>query len=73
MSLQKSLEEAVLHVQADSKILNEIVHGNDETSLATKDGDVKTLAKTIKEIERHIQNELDDLGATTDQINEALD
>ncbi|WP_019223967.1 hypothetical protein [Bartonella rattaustraliani] len=57
----------------DSKILHELVHGDDETNVPTEGGDVKTVAKTIKEIEEHIQSELDDLGATTDQIAQTLD
>ncbi|WP_412057333.1 hypothetical protein [Bartonella sp. DGB2] len=72
MNLQERLEAAIARVQADSKILHKLVHGDDETSVPTEGGDVKTVAKTIKEIEEHIQSELDDLGATTGQIMQAL-
>ncbi|WP_198003659.1 hypothetical protein, partial [Bartonella queenslandensis] len=72
MNLQERLEEAIARVQVDSKILHKVVHGDDQTSVPTEGGTVKTVAKTLKELEEHIESELDDLGATTDQIRQAL-
>ena len=51
MTLQTDLQEAVVRVQFDSQILHQIVHGNDQTVVPTEGGNVKTVAKAIKDIE----------------------
>lgn len=72
MTLQTDLQDAVARVQTDSHILHNIVHGNDQTLVPTEGGDVKTVAKAIKDIENTIQEGLSDLGATGEQLAEAV-
>lgn len=63
MTLQTDLQEAVVRVQADSQILHQIVHGDNQSIVPTEGGNVKTVAKAIKDIEDTIQEGLSDLGA----------
>jgi hypothetical protein len=48
MTLQTDLQEAVVRVQADSQILHQIVHGDNQTVVPTEGGNVKTVAKAIR-------------------------
>lgn len=72
MTLQSDLQEAVARVQSDSQVLHNIVHGNDQTMVPTEGGNVKTVAKAIKDIEDTIQQGLTDLGAAGEQLVEAV-
>lgn len=72
MTLQTDLQEAVVRVQADSQILHQIVHGDNQTLVPTEGGDVKSVAKAIKDIEDTIQQGLSDLGASGEQLAEAV-
>jgi hypothetical protein len=72
MTLQTDLQAAVTRVQADSQILNDIVHGDNQTIVMTEGGEVKTVAKAIKDIEDTIQNGLTDLGAAGQQLVDAV-
>lgn len=72
MTLQTDLQDAVTRVQTDSQILHNIVHGNDQTVVPTEGGNVKTVAKTIKDINDTIQQGLNDLGAAGEQLTEAV-
>lgn len=51
MTLQTDLETAVAQVQADAAKLHDVVHGDANTTVQTEGGGVKTVAKTIQEIE----------------------
>ena len=72
MTLQTDLQDAVARVQADSQILHQIVHGDNQTLVPTEGGDVKTVAKVIKDINDTIQEGLNDLGAAGEQLAEAV-
>ncbi len=72
MTLQTDLQDAVARVQTDSQLLHNIVHGDDQTTVPTDGGDVKSAAKIIKDMEDTIQAGLTDLGASADQLNEAV-
>ncbi len=73
MTLQSDLQQAVARVQTDSQVLHNIVHGNDQTTVPTEGSNVKTVAKAIKDIENTIQEGLTDLGATSEQLSNAVD
>ncbi len=72
MTLQTDLQDAVTRVESDSQILHNIVHGNDQTTVTTEGGGVKTAAKAIKDIEDSIQTGLTDLGVTSIQLSDAV-
>lgn len=72
MTLQTDLQNAVTRVQGDSQILHNIVHGDDQTVVSTEGGNVKTVAKAIKDIESTIQDGLSDLGAAGQQLADAV-
>ena len=72
MTLQTDLQDAVARVQTDSQLLHTIVHGDDQTEVSTDGGNVKSAAKAIKDIEDGIQAGLTDLGASADQLNNAV-
>ncbi len=72
MTLQTDLQEAVARVQNDSQVLHSIVHGDNQTLVPTEGGDVKSVAKAIKDIEDTIQQGLSDLGAAGEQLAEAV-
>lgn len=72
MTLQTDLQDAVARVQTDSQLLHTIVHGDDQTTVPTDGGNVKSAAKAIKDMEDTIQAGLTDLGASADQLNEAV-
>lgn len=72
MTLQTDLQDAVARVQSDSQVLHNIVHGNDQTMVPTEGGNVKSVAKAIKDIEDTIQQGLSDLGAAGEQLAEAV-
>ncbi len=72
MTLQTDLQEAVARVQNDSQVLHNIVHGDNQTLVPTEGGDVKSVAKAIKDIEDTIQQGLSDLGAAGEQLAEAV-
>ena len=72
MTLQTDLQDAVARVQTDSQILHDIIHGDDQTTVPTEGGNVKTPAKAIKDIEDEIQAGLTDLGATATQLADAV-
>ena len=72
MTLQTVLQEAVVRVQADSQILHQIVHGDNQSVVPTDGGNVKTVAKAIKDIEDTIQEGLSDLGAAGQQLADAV-
>ena len=72
MTLQTDLQDAVARVQTDSQLLHNIVHGDDQTTVPTDGGHVKSAAKAIKDMEDTIQAGLTDLGASADQLNEAV-
>ncbi|PCH98971.1 MAG: hypothetical protein COB76_06605, partial [Alphaproteobacteria bacterium] len=73
MTLQTDLQDAVTRVESDSQILHNIIHGNDQTTVNTENGNVKTPAKAIKDIEDTIQAGLTDIGAVGQQLNQAID
>jgi ribosomal protein S20 len=73
MTLQTDLQDAVTRVESDSQILHNVVHGNDQTTVNTENGSVKSAAKTIKDIEDTIQSGLTDIGAVGQQLNQAID
>ncbi len=73
MTLQTDLQDAVTRVESDSQILHNIIHGNDQTTVNTENGNVKTPAKAIKDIEDTIQAGLTDIGAVGPQLNQAID
>lgn len=73
MSLQTDLQEAIARVQRDSQILHTIIHGDNQTSISTEGGNVKSAAKVIKDIEDRIQAELTNLGDLITQMNDAVD
>lgn len=54
MTLQTDLQDAVMRAQNDTQILHNIIHGDDQTLVSTDGGNVKTIAKTIKDIESTI-------------------
>ena len=68
MTLQTDLQDAVARVQTDSQLLHTIVHGDDQTTVPTDGGNVKSAAKAIKDIEDGIQAGLTDLGASADSL-----
>lgn len=72
MTLQTDLQDAVVRVQTDSQLLHNIVHGDDQTEVLTDGGNVKSAAKAIRDMEDTIQVGLTDLGASADQLNEAV-
>ncbi|AGH98937.1 hypothetical protein [Micavibrio aeruginosavorus] len=72
MTLQTDLQDAVARVQSDSQVLHNIVHGDDQTVVPTEGGNVKSVAKAIKDIEDTIQQGLNDLGAAGEQLAEAV-
>ncbi len=72
MTLQTDLQEAVVRVQADSQILHQIVHGDNQTVVPTEGGNVKTVAKAIKDLNDTIQEGLNDLGAAGQQLADAV-
>lgn len=55
MTLQTDLQEAVARVQTASQLLHTIVHGDDQTTVTTEGGVVKSASKAIKDIEDLIQ------------------
>ena len=72
MTLQTDLQDAVARVQTDSQLLHTIVYGDEQTTVSTDGGNVKSAAKAIKDMEDTIQAGLTDLGASADQLNEAV-
>jgi len=62
----------VTHAQTDSQLLHNIIHGDDQTTVPTDGGDVKSVIKAIGDIEDGIQAGLTDLGVTADQLNNAV-
>lgn len=72
MTLQSDLQDAVARVRSDSQTLHDIVHGDDETLVETEGGPVKTVAKAIKDINDTIEQGLNDLGASGEQLAEAV-
>lgn len=72
MTLQTDLQDAVARVQTDSQILHDIIHGDDQTTIPTEGGNVKTPAKAIKDIEDEIQAGISELGATSTQLADAV-
>ena len=51
MSLEADLLAAAARVQTDSRLLHEIVHGDAASTVATEGGSIKTVAKTIEDME----------------------
>ena len=72
MTLQTDLQEAVARVQTDSQLLHTIIHGDDQTTVTTEGGAVKSASKAITDMEDSIQTELTDLGAMAGQLSDAV-
>jgi uncharacterized protein YukE len=72
MTLQNDLQDAVTRVQTDSQILRSIIHGDDQAVIMTEGGPVKSPAKAVKDIEDFIQQGLSDLGASSEQLADAV-
>jgi hypothetical protein len=72
MTLQTDLQEAVTRIQADTLILHNIVHGDNQTTITTEGGPVKTVAKAVKDIQDNIQIVLDGLTDTSVEINQLV-
>lgn len=60
-SMRDRLSTAVTSAETDSALFYEIVHGNDETFVATEGGDVPSVAKAIKDIRASITTESGDI------------
>ena len=69
MSLQTDLEDAIARIKADSQKIHDIAHGDDQSVVSTDGGNVKTVAKAVKDIETNIQTQLTNLGATAITLN----
>ena len=46
----ETLDAAIQQVNADSALLHEVIHGDDETVVTTEGGDVDSIAKAIKQL-----------------------
>jgi len=51
MSIETELRAAVKRADTDSRLLHEIVHGDDAATLETEGGAVKTVAKAVHDVE----------------------
>ncbi len=73
MTLQTDLENAVLTVQTDSQILHNIVHGDNQSTITVSSGQVKTLAKTILDIETAGNQQIQALNINSTALQNAVD
>ncbi|MBF0187070.1 MAG: collagen-like protein [Magnetococcales bacterium] len=51
MTIQQTLNDSVAQVQTDASLLHTVVHGDDQTTVTTNSGTVKSVAKVITEME----------------------
>ena len=72
MTIQTDLQNAVSLIQKDSHLLHTIIHGTDETDVFTEGGEVKTVAKVLKEMEHTFQESLDNFGMVGETLTEAV-
>ncbi len=71
-TLQKRIEDATEKIEADTALLHQIVHGDENTLVATGSGEVKSAAKALKDIESTINQEADGiLEKSTKQADRA--
>ena len=70
MTLKTRLDDAVGTIEGDAQLLHQIVHGNDQMTVATEGGPVKTVAHVIRETRFELdasRQELTDQVATATQ------
>lgn len=72
MTLQTDLENAVLTVQTDSQILHNIVHGDDQSTITINSGEIKTLAKTILDVETAGNQQIQALNINSTALQNAV-
>ena len=72
MSIQTDLDQAVACIKIDTQLLHDIVHGDDTTVVTTEGGQVKSSAKTVKDMEQAVQAVLDNLSITMGNLQTAL-
>jgi len=58
MSFHQDLKNAIAKVTVDSKLFHDVVHGSANTTVTTESGPVKTVAKTLEDIETHLNTRL---------------
>lgn len=73
MSLQTQLENAISQIEADTALLNQIIHGDDTTTVTTDNGEVKTAAKIMKDLTDNINTVLVDLNVNAQALSNAVD
>ena len=61
MTLKTRLDEAVGTIEGDAQLLHEIVHGDDQTTVTTEGGQVKSVANVIHGVQTQLDASRQDL------------
>ena len=72
-TLDEQIKQSVESVNADTKILHDIVHGTDTQSIDTDNGKVDAIAKVIKDNKANIQSSISELTAIKTDVTTAKD
>lgn len=73
MNMEERLEAAVAQAEADGAKWHDIVHGGENTTVATENGDVPTIAKQLKDVRNELVNGAADyLGSCLKAKNETI-
>ena len=68
MTLKTRLDEAVGTIEGDAQLLHEIVHGDDQTTVTTESGQVKSVSNVIHGVQTQLDASRQDL---TNQVTTA--
>lgn len=73
MNMEERLEAVVAQAEADGAKWHDIVHGGENTTVATENGDVPTIAKQLKDARNELVNGAADyLGSCLKAKNETI-
>ncbi len=71
MTIEADLRAAADRAHADSLLLHEIVHGDAQTTVTTENGPVKSVAKTIIDVEASVDAHMTDITQAVDAAETA--
>ena len=71
MTIETDLRAAADRAHADSLLLHEIVHGDAQTTVTTENGPVKSVAKTIVDVEASVAAHMTDITQSVDAVDAA--
>jgi hypothetical protein len=71
MTIETDLRAAADRAHADSLLLHEIVHGDAQTTVITENGLVKSVAKTIVDVEASVAAHMTDITQAVDAADAA--